>query len=84
MGNYKNNPKKPYEVRVPNRIRKHIAMHETESFFHLRMESASTRLRKTLAMRTKPYAPKLTGSMWSRFTSGIKNFIQNKPCGGRK
>lgn len=28
MGNYENNPKKPYEVRCPNKIRKKIGMAE--------------------------------------------------------
>ena len=30
MGNYKKNPKEPYQVKVPSRIRKRIAMHEKE------------------------------------------------------
>ena len=28
MGNFKDNPKEPFEVRVPNKIRKRITMHE--------------------------------------------------------
>ena len=30
MGNFKDNPKKPYEVKVPNKIRKRIFMHERD------------------------------------------------------
>lgn len=28
MGDYKKNPETPFEIRVPNKIRKRIAMHE--------------------------------------------------------
>lgn len=30
MGDFKDNPKKPYEVKVPNKIRKRIFMHERD------------------------------------------------------
>ena len=28
MGDYKKNPKQPYQIKVPNKIRKRIAMHK--------------------------------------------------------
>ena len=31
MGDYRKNPKTPFEIRVPNKIRKRIAMHEKDS-----------------------------------------------------
>jgi hypothetical protein len=76
MGDFKKNPKRPLEVLVPNKIRKRVAMHYEEATLPKRLESIS-RVRKALALPTVPDAPK-RGSMWSRFTGGIKNFVQNK------
>ena len=83
MGDYRKNPKQPYEVRVPNKIRERIAMHETkrESFF--RRLKSTTPLRKILALPSKPVAKK-RGSLWSRFTSKVANILQIKPSGVRK
>lgn len=83
MGDYNKNPKRPFVVCVPNKIRKRIAMHETEGSFLRRMDAATTRLRKALALRSVPVAQK-KGSLWSRFTGGIKNLLQNKSQGDRK
>lgn len=78
MGDYSKNPKRPFVVRVPNRIRKHIAMHETDRAFHRRMEfvaqmNAFSRLKKIAALPAVAIAKK-TGSLWSRFSQGVKKF----------
>ena len=81
MGDFKKNPKKPFEVRVPNKIRKRIAMHEKEDSF-LTLLRANAVERASLFSRTvdvlsreKSVAPK-RGSMWSRFTNRIKKFLR--------
>ncbi len=81
MGKYKNNPKKPFEVAIPNKIRKRFAMHYTISSPVERMEAATTRLRKALAL-TKERAAKKKGSIWSRLP-WIKNFMQYKTSEGK-
>jgi len=82
MGDYKKNPKVPFEVRIPNKIRKRIAMHETDSNFLERLE-ATTLLRKIRSLPIVPVAKKC-GSLWSRFTSGVAKMLQIKPSGVRK
>ena len=77
MGNYKNNPKEPFVVAIPNKIRKRFAMHYTIGSFLKRCDTSTT-LRKLLALPLKSAAKK-KGSMWSRF----KNFIQLKTPEGR-
>ena len=77
MGDFKNNPRKPFEVRVPNKIRKRIAMHEKENTGLSKIESL---LMPALVGLTH----KRRGSMWSRFTAGVKNIFSSKPCGGRQ
>lgn len=72
MGNYSKNPEEPFVVKVPNKIRKRIAMHYTEDSFLKKLESA-TLLRKILALPVGPVVQK-KGSMWSRFANGIKKF----------
>lgn len=67
MGDFKKNPKKPFEVRVPNKIRKRIAMHQKDDTGLGRMESLLMPL---------VVAAKLKGSMWSRFTDRIKKFLR--------
>ena len=83
MGDFSKNPKAPFVVQVPNKIRKRIAMHETkrESFF--RRLKAATPLRKILSLPSKPVAKK-RGSLWSRFTSRVASILQIKPPGERK
>ena len=82
MGDFSKNPKAPFVVPVPNKIRKRIAMHETkrESFF--RRLKSTTPLRKILLPKTP--APKKHGSLWSRFTNRVANILQIKPNGVRK
>ena len=77
MGDFCKNPKQPYEVRVPNKIRKRIAMHETkrESFFRRWKDSIPL---------SKVLLPKKRGSLWSRFTNRVANILQIKPSGERK
>lgn len=83
MGDFSKNPKRPVEVKVPNKIRKHIAMHETDrAFYRRRIVAATTRLRKALALRPVPVVQK-KGSLWSRFTDGVKVFIKYKTPEGR-
>lgn len=76
MGDFKKNPKRPIEVEVPNKIRKRIAMHYEEDSLPKRLEAISS-VRKALALPAVLAAQK-RGSLWSRFTRGIKNFLQNK------
>ena len=76
MGCYKNNPKRPYEVKCPNKIRKRIAMHEKDDEGLGMLESL---VMPALVGTTL----KRRGSLWSRFTGGIANLLRNKPCGGR-
>ena len=77
MGDYKKNPKAPFVVQVPNKIRKRITMHETkrESFFR---RLKTTPLRRFSSLPSKPVAKK-RGSLWSRFTKGVANFFNIKP-----
>ena len=82
MGDFSMNPKTPFEVRVPNKIRKRIAMHEKRGSFLRRLESA-TPLRKILSLSSKPVAKK-RGSLWSRVTSRVANILQIKPSGVRE
>lgn len=86
MGNFKKNPERPFVVRIPNKIRKRIAMHETDSAFQnriatLSLEKAISRLKKLAALPVVPTVQK-KGSLWSRFTGGIRNFVLDKT--GRK
>ena len=81
MGDFKKNPKKPFEVRVPNKIRKRIAMHFRKDSFLEKLDSI-TRLEKVIALPSVPVAKK-RGSLWSRFSNGVKNFMQHKDSEGR-
>ena len=83
LGDFSKNPKTPFVVQVPNKIRKRIAMHETKKESFLRRLASTTRLRKILSLSSKPIAKK-RGSLWSRFTSKIANILQIKPNGVRK
>ena len=74
MGDFGKNPKKPFEVKVPNKIRKRIAMHQKESSFLDRLEFV-TKLRKVLGASPTPVVKK-RGSLWSRFTNRVKKFLK--------
>lgn len=74
---FKKNPRKPFEVRVPNKIRKRIAMHEKDDVGLGKVESLLMTALVGLTQKKK-------GSMWSRFTAGVKNIFRSNPCGGRK
>lgn len=75
MGDFRKNPRKPFEVAVPNKIRKRIAMHEKETVELTPLQSLIMPL---------IVAAKQRGSLWSRFTGGVKNILRIKPCGDRK
>lgn len=77
MGSYKDNPKKPYIVKVPNKIRKRIAMHERDDNGLGLIEALAMPALVATTMKHR-------GSLWSRFTGGLGNLLRNKPCGGRK
>jgi hypothetical protein len=84
MGDYKKNPKVPFEVRVPNKIRKRIAMHETKSSLKLTWGLPKcSAIKKALAVHKKETKQK-RGSLWSRFISKVANILQIKPSGVRK
>jgi len=82
MGDFKKNPRRPFEVRVPNKIRKRITMHYEKDSFLGELDSL-TKLKKIAALPSEPVVKK-KGSLWSRFSKGVKNFIQNKPKRNRK
>ncbi len=68
MGDFKKNPKKPFEVKIPNKIRKRIAMHEKEDI-------ALSSLGQLLMPALVATMIKKQGSLWSRFTSGVSAFF---------
>lgn len=67
MGGFKKNPDRPFEVSVPNKIRKRIAMHEKH-------DPEPNIISPLIKLFRPPEMPK-RGSMWSRFTSRIKKFL---------
>ncbi|KKL30655.1 hypothetical protein LCGC14_2368450 [marine sediment metagenome] len=76
MSNFKNNPKRPMEVRVPNKIRKRITMHKKDADGLGLIEAMiMPTLVATTIKRKRP--------MWLRFTRGLANLLQNKPCKAR-
>ena len=83
MGDFKKNPKAPFVIQVPNKIRKRIAMHETKRDGFFRRLKAATLLKKALSLPSKPVAKK-RGSLWSRITSKVASILQIKPPGVRK
>ena len=86
MGDFRKNPKAPFVVQVPNKIRKRITMHETKKESFLRRWKAATpwdEVKKILGLPSKPVAKK-RGSLWSRFTSRVASILQIKPPGVRK
>jgi len=70
MANFKNNPENPFEVRVPNKIRKRIVMHEKRTS----TSNAVEIMKRRYGIETKQ--PKNRGSMWSRFTNRVKKFLR--------
>lgn len=83
MGDYRKNPEKPFEVRVPNKIRKRITMHEKEKTKMLELGFVKL-LVHARARLPRVAPPKKRGSMWSRFTSGVAKMFQIKPTGVRE
>ena len=85
MGDFSKNPKTPFEIWCPNKIRKRIAMqmHETK-------DSAVWKLIRSLSaprpkiLLPKTLAPKRRGSLWSRFAGGVANILNIKPGGIRE
>jgi len=71
MGKFKDNPAKPFEVSVPNKIRKRIAMHEKDKP-EQRIIHLSNKRNVEAMLET---AKRMRGSMWSRFTSKVKNLF---------
>lgn len=73
MGDFTKNPDKPFEVGVPNKIRKRIAMHERAEV------SRQREIKSGLAKLLSPPLMGTTlsrGSLWSRFTNRIKKFLR--------
>ena len=62
MGDFKKNPEKPFEIRIPNKIRKRIAMHERKIAW--------------LEKPYRPVVAQRRGSMWSRFAGRVKKFLK--------
>lgn len=78
MGNFNKDPKKPFEIRVPNKIRKRIAMHVRDKPELLVSVPKLIDKAKSLLF-PKETAPSKRDSMWSRFTKGVANFFNIKP-----
>ena len=74
MGNFKDNPKEPFEVKVLNKIRKRIAMHEK----HTPESNIPDLISPLIKLYRQPAGEKVRkrGSMWSRFTDRIKKFLR--------
>ncbi len=85
MSDYTKNPEVPFEIWVPNKIRKRITMHEkadSKVWKLIRASLAPSPLRALASLETP--ALKVPGSMWSRFTSRVANILQIKPSGVRE
>lgn len=80
MGDYSKNPKTPFEVRVPNKIRTRIAMHEKDKDVNI----VKSITRAVLPPLMGDLPKKKRGSMWSRFASKVANIFQIKPDGVRE
>jgi len=74
MSDFGKNPKKPFEVRVPNSIRKRIVMHHEEPDAGFGAIEALKSLK--LLLSPPSVAPRKRGSMWSRFINGVGNFFK--------
>lgn len=77
MGSFKNNPRRPVEVCVPNKNRKRIAMHEKDT-------DGLGLIEATMMPALVATTVKRRGSMWSRFIGGLINLLRNKPCKARR
>lgn len=73
MGDFKKNPEKPFEVRVPNKIRKRIAMHEKHTPEPMGKKT-KTPITSAVDIMKKRY--KKRGSLWSRFIGKAKKFLE--------
>ena len=73
MGDFSKNPKEPFEVKCPNKIRKRIAMHERVEVS--RQREVKSPMEKILSLSPTSAAPK-RGSMWSRFVNKVKRFLK--------
>lgn len=76
MGDFRKNPKVPFEVPVPNKIRKRIAMHEVKSLLNNAVQRARLFSRTVDVILGKEAPTRQRGSMWSRFTNRIKKFLR--------
>ncbi len=79
MSDFSKNPAVPFEIWVPNKIRKRIAMHEkadSKVWKFIRTSMAPTPLR-ALALLETP-ALKVPGSGWSRFVGGLRNLLHGE------
>ena len=68
MDDFGKNPEKPFKVRVPNKIRKRIAMYERAEVS--RQREIKSGLEKILSPSSASVIRK-RGSLWSRFTNRI-------------
>ena len=75
IDDFDKNPKKPFEVRVPNKIRKRIAMHVRNNPELVVSVPKFIDKVKSLVLPKKAVNPK-RGSMWLRFTNRIKKFLK--------
>ena len=85
MSDYTKNPEVPFEIWVPNKIRKRITMHEkadSKVWKLIRATLAPSPLRALVSSASPDQ--KARGSMWSRFTSRVANILQIKPSGVRE
>jgi len=85
MSDFSKNPAVPFEIWVPNKIRKRITMHEkvdSKVWKLIRATLAPSPLRALASLETP--VQKVRGSMWSRFTSRVTNILQIKPSGVRE
>ena len=73
MSGFKKNPKVPFEIKVPNKIRKRIAMHEKHKPESV-IPNIISPLKKILSLSPTPAVPK-QGSLWSRFTNRVKKLL---------
>jgi len=72
MSDFRKNPETPFKIWVPNKIRKHIVMHEKEK---LELGFVKPEIYpRARPLRNAP--PKKRGSMWSRFTNRVKKFLK--------
>ena len=79
MGDYSKNPAAPFEIWVPNKIRKRITMHEkadSKVWKLIRASLAPSPLRALASLEIP--VQKVRGSMWLRFTGGLRNLLSGE------